>query len=397
MNAAPPTPLKGIRVVDLSHAWAGPTCTTLLGDMGAEVIKIEPFAGDSFRIAADGALFVNINRNKRGICLDLKKDEGLEIVRKLLKKGDVFIENFVPGTVERLGLGYEEVKRLNPGIIYCSISGYGQDGPFRDRPGYDPVAQAMSGIMEAQGEPGGGPVRILPATIDYCSGINVAFGIACSLLERQKTGKGQRIEVSLLDVALNQMSPYVTTYSRTGELPQKMGSGHTAWAPYEAFPARDGLVLIAVITDQMWQNLCKALDLAEMGSDPRYATIPLRRQHREELVKALRKITAQYESLDLEARLLAKHVPCAKIRNVGEIVEEAHVKGRGILEDVDYPKLGKIKTVKGPIFFSGRPLETRRQAPLLGEHTREVLQELGYSEELIDDLLAKKIILQNRP
>jgi crotonobetainyl-CoA:carnitine CoA-transferase CaiB-like acyl-CoA transferase len=231
MNSGPPTPLKGIRVVDVTHAWAGPACTTLLGDMGADVIKIEPFAGDSFRILSDGALFVNINRNKRGICLDLKKGEGLEIVRKLLKKGDVFIENFVPGTVKRLGLGYEEVSRVNPGIIYCSISGYGQDGPFRNRPGYDPVAQAMSGIMEAQGDPGGGPVRILPATIDYCSGINVAFGIVASLLERQKTGKGQRIDVSLLDVALNQMSPYVTAYSRTGELPQKMGSGHTAWAP----------------------------------------------------------------------------------------------------------------------------------------------------------------------
>jgi crotonobetainyl-CoA:carnitine CoA-transferase CaiB-like acyl-CoA transferase len=396
MDAQPPTPLKGVKVVDLTHAWAGPTCTTMLGDLGADVVKIEPFSGDSFRIAADGALFVNINRNKRGICVDLKKAEGLEIVLRLLRKADVLVENFLPGTVERLGLGYKEVSRFNPGIIYCSISGYGQEGPFRDRPGYDPVAQAMSGIMEAQGEPGGAPVRILPATIDYCAGINVAFGIVCSLLERQKTGKGQRIDVSLLDVALNQMSPYVTAYSRTGELPQKMGSGHTAWAPYEAFPARDGLVLIAVITDQMWQNLCKALDLKEMADDPRYASIPLRRQNREELVKALRKITPQYESRDLEARLLARDVPCAKIRNVGEIVEEPHVKMRRILEDVDYPKMGKIKTVKSPIFFFGEPPQTRRQAPLLGEHTKEVLRELGYQDEGIEDLISKKIVLYHR-
>lgn len=396
MSGQPPTPLKGMKVVDLTHAWAGPTCTTLLGDMGADVFKIEPFSGDTFRIAAEGSLFVNMNRNKRGIVVDLKKEEGLQIVQKLLERADIFVENFLPGVVERLGLGYEEVSRLNPGIIYCSISGYGQSGPFRDRPGYDPVAQAMAGIMIAQGEPGGPPVRILPATIDYCAGINVAFAVVISLLERQKTGKGQRIDVSLLDVALNQMSPYVTAYSRTGELPQKMGSGHTAWAPYEAFPARDGMVLIAVITDQMWQNLCKALNLKDMADDPRYSSIPLRRQNREELVKALREITQQYESLELESKLLAMDVPCAKIRNIGEIVEEPHVKMRQILEDVIYPKMGKIKMVKTPIFFFGEPPQTRRQAPLLGEHTKEVLRELGYSDKVIDALIEKKIVLQHK-
>jgi crotonobetainyl-CoA:carnitine CoA-transferase CaiB-like acyl-CoA transferase len=397
MSTQPPTPLKGIKVVDMTHAWAGPTCTTLLGDMGADVIKVETLTGDTFRIAAEGALFVNMNRNKRGIALDLKQKEGLEIILKMLSKADVFVENFLPGSMDRLGIGYEAVSQKNPGIIYCSISGYGQTGPFRDRPGYDPVAQAMAGIMAAQGEPGGPPIRILPATIDYCAGINAAYGIVISLMERQRTGKGQRIDIALLDVALNQMSPYVTRYTMNGEEPERMGSGHTAWAPYEAFPTRDGPVLIAVTTDQMWQNLCKALDLREMGSDPRYAKLPGRKQHKEELVKTLRGITVQYGSLELEAKLLARDVPCAKIRTVGEIIREPHVQSRKILEDVDYPKMGKIQTVKTPAFFFGQPPATRLQAPFLGEHTREVLGELGYSQEAIDDLIAKKIVLDYKP
>lgn len=386
--------LKGIKVVDLTHAWAGPSCTMLLGDMGAEVIKVESLTGDTFRVAGEGSMFVNINRNKRGISLNLKKREGLEIILKLLRKADVFVENYLPGAMDRLGLGYEAISHLNPGIIYCSISGYGQTGPFRENPAYDPITQAMSGIMVCTGEPDGPPVRVLPAMIDSGAGKNGAFAIVLSLMDRQKTGKGQRIDIAMLDVALTEMSLYITKYSMTGELPERMGSGHTNWAPYEAFPARDGMVLICVTTEQMWKNLCKALELKDLDSDTRYSTRDGRRQNRKELVAALKKVTQQYGSQELESKLLAMDVPCARLRSVADIIQEPHVQVRQILEHVDYPTMGKIITVRNPIFLSGQSAPTRLQAPMLGEHTNEVLRELGYSDKEIDDFIEKGVALQ---
>jgi crotonobetainyl-CoA:carnitine CoA-transferase CaiB-like acyl-CoA transferase len=366
----------------------------LLGDMGAEVIKVESFAGDQFRLPMEGAHFVNFNRNKRGIALDLKKREGKEIVLRLASKADVFVENFLPGALERLGLGYDTISQLNLRIIYCSISGFGQTGPYRERPAYEPILQAMSGIMDTTGESDRPPVRIRPAMIDYCTGLNAAFGIVVSLIEREKTGHGQRIDVALLDVAINPMSPYVTHYKRTGELPKREGSAQPTAAPFQAFETRDGLIYIGAGTDEMWGNLCRALELQDLGSNPRYATRQGRVEHREELAEKLNKVTKEYESQDLENKLLAVDVPCAKIRTIGEIIQEPHVQSRGILEEVEYPMLGKIVTIKTPIFFSGKPTPTRLRAPLLGEHTREVLIELGYSDQEIEDLITKRIVIQ---
>jgi len=388
-------PLENVKVVDLTHAWAGPACSVLLGDMGADVIKVEPLAGDFYRVSMDGSLFVSINRNKRSIALNLKIHEGLQIILRLLKNADVLIENFSPGTMDRIGLGYAEVSKVNPGIIYCSISGFGQNGPYRERRGYDPVAQAMSGIMIATGEPGRPPVRILPAMIDYGAGIHAAYGIVTSLLARQESGRGERIDVSLLDVGINQMAPYITHFSRTGEMPTRAGSGHMSWAPYQAFGTRDGYVLIAVTTEKMWKGLCEALHLNHLGNDVRYSTLKGRVMHKNELVEEMGRMTKDYDSDALEAKLLAAGIPCSKLMNVGEVIEDPHVQMRGLVEDVSYPGMGKIKVVRTPIHFSGGFPETRLKPPLLGQHTTEILREMGYSEQEIRRFIEGGIALQS--
>jgi len=379
-------PLKGVKVIDFSHAWAGPTCTMLLGDAGADTIKVEPTTGDFYRTAMDGAVFINVNRNKRSIALDLKTNEGRRIALKLLERADVLVENFVPGVMDRLGLGYQTISKMNPRMIYCSISGFGQEGPYHKRPSFDPVAQAMSGIMLATGEPDRPPVRILPPMLDYSAGIHAAYGIVIALLNREQTGKGERIDISLMDIGIVQMGAFVTHYTMTGELPERMGSAHKAWAPYQAFEASDGWVLIAVASDEMWLNLCKVLKLEDLGNDSRYATPQSRRKHRRELAELLTKVTRQYRARELESLLSEAGVPSGQLRNIAEVMEDPQVKARHLIDDIEYPGLGKIKVVKNPIFFSGHAPRTQLQAPQLGEHTAAVLAELGYSEAEIQRL-----------
>jgi crotonobetainyl-CoA:carnitine CoA-transferase CaiB-like acyl-CoA transferase len=387
-------PLSKIKILDFSQAVAGPSCSLVLADMGADVVKVEPPGGDHFRPAAAGCLFVNYNRNKRGIVVNLKKEGSREIVWRMAERADVLLENFVPGTMDKLGLGWETVSKLNPRLVYCSISGFGQQGAYRGRPAYDPILQAMSGIMEATGEADRPPVRILPAMIDYTAGLNAAFAIVVSLMERMTTGKGKRLDIALMDVALTPMGPYAAKFKRTGELPARAGSAQPAWVPYQNFETQDGLLLIAVSTDPMWQKICKALKLEGPAADPRFSTLEGRRQHRTEIIEAIRQVTRRFKRDDLERILLEADVPCGKVLNVGEIIADPNVQARGILEEVDYPTMGRMLTVRTPIFFGGQTAPTRRNAPLLGEHTEELLKEAGYAGEEIQRFLVEGVVKQ---
>jgi len=384
-------PLKGIRVADFTQVIAGPACSMLLADMGADVIKIEPLAGDFWRKTVSGSAFLNFNRNKRGIAINLKTPQGHEAVMKIVAKSDVLIENFTPGTMDKLNLGYERTSQVNPKIIYCSISGFGQDGPYRDRPGYDPVAQAMSGIMLNTGEFDGPPVRVLPTMVDYLAGNHTAYAITLALMDQEKTGQGKRIEVSLLDVAIMQMGQFVALYTMKGELPVRMGSGYLAAAPYQAFETKDGYVFIAVTTDEMWKNLCRALKLDHFLKNPKYANLDGRCQSRPELAADVTKVTKQYGSQELESILVAANVPCGRLMNIDEIIQDPHVQHRNIMADIEDPQKGKVKIIKTPIFVSGKAPEVQRRPPLLGEHTAEVLAEVGYSQEEIRELLEKGV------
>jgi len=389
--------LQGVKVVDLTSVIAGAFGTMILGDMGADVIKIEPPEGEHYRYVVDGAILLAMNRNKRGVALDLRGKEGQEIALKLVSKADVFMENFVPGTADKLGLGYDKVSQVNPRIIYCSVSGFGQSGPYSQRPAYDPVAQAMSGIMIATGEPDGKPCRQVTSFIDMTASLYAVCAILGCLLDREKTGKGQRIDVSLLDTAVSAMGYYITQHSFTGKLPSRAGSGHIAWPLFQAFDTKDSPIWIGVSTDKFWAAFCQALSLDELGSDPRYSKDGGRREHRDELVAKVSKICKQYSSAELESRLAAAGVPCGRLLNVGEVSQDPQIQLRQLIEEWDYPGKGKIKTVRTPLMISGELPETRMQTPHLGEHTGQVLRELGYSEEEIQQFIEKGVAVQYKP
>jgi crotonobetainyl-CoA:carnitine CoA-transferase CaiB-like acyl-CoA transferase len=389
--------LQGIKVIDLSAVASGPFATMLLGDMGADVVKIEPLKGEHIRYVMDGAFLLALNRNKRGIALDLRTKEGHEIALKLVKTADVFIENFMPGTIDKLGLGYDRVVQVNPRIIYCSISGFGQEGPYSRRPAYDPVAQAMSGIMIITGEPDRPPVRQATSLVDMTSGLYAVSAILACLLDREKTGKGQRIDIALLDTAVSAMSYYITHHSITGKLPSRTGSGHAVFTPYQAFDTKDRPIWIGASTDRFWVAFCQALGLDELARDSSYSTIEERSKHRTELVRKVSEVCKQYTSDELESRLVAANVPCGKLLNVDEVSQDIQIKFRNLIEEWDYPGKGLIKTVRAPIMISGELPETRMKTPQLGEHTSQVLAELGYSEQEIQQLIEKGIAIQYEP
>ena len=380
--------MQNIKVVDLSHALAGPFCTMLLADMGAEVIKIEHPHGDHFRAAISGGYNAAVNRNKRGICLDLKQDAAKEVVRRLIKRGDVVMESFTPGTIDRLGLGYEVAKEINPGIIFCSISGFGQTGPYRNLPGYDVIAQAMSGIMMCTGQPDGPPVRIGPSLIDIGAGMYTVIGILQALMERERTGQGQRIEVSLLETALSWMAPFIARYSISGELPGRIGSALAAFSPYQVYKAKDKYVFIGASTELSWVALCEILNLEHLIDDPRFSSMENRIDNRSELNELIEKALTELTADEVVTKLRKARVACSPVMTLAESLEDPHIKERGLLTELNHPEYGPIIQTRTPIVRSGKMPEIRSGAPLLGQHTLEVLTMLEYSESEIEDLIS---------
>lgn len=386
--------LEGIKVVDFTQAAAGPFGAMLLGDMGADVIKVEPLTGDHFRAMFKGIWASSINRNKRSIAVDLRSPEGKEIARKLIAEADVMLEAFVPGVMDKLGLGYEEVKKINPGIIYCSISGYGQDGPYSKRPGYDICAQCESGLLAATGEEGRPPVRVGSSLIDYGTGLYSAFAIMVALRHRDKTGQGQQIDTSLLDTGVSFMNYWITIYSVTGENPKRVGSGHAMAAPYQVFESKDLPVFIGITSDKNFREFCSAFKCEELANDPRFMTHDERCKNREALVPLAQNSIKQFTREEILEKMAAAGIPSAPVLTVGEVIEDPHVKARNMIVDVDYPGIGKIKIPNMPFRMSETPGTIRRTMPALGEHTLEILKEAGYTEEQTKKLIEGKVVLQ---
>jgi crotonobetainyl-CoA:carnitine CoA-transferase CaiB-like acyl-CoA transferase len=390
--------LDGVRVLDLSRVLAGPFCGMLLADMGADVIKVEDTgAGDESRTwpphkGGESAAYLVINRNKRDLTLDLKAPEGADILRTLVKRADVLIENFRTGTMESFGLGYDALSAINPGLVYCSISAFGRTGPRKDGAGYEALMQAFSGIMSITGEPNGAPVRAGVSFLDLTTGIFSALGICNALLYRAKTGLGQRVDGSLLETAVTLLNYHAEGFLLTGNVPKALGSSHPSLAPYCNFRCRDGQwVFIAGANDRFWQRLVAALDLVPLR-DARFATNLGRVRHRDDLEKAVADAIATYDREPLLKLLEDGGVPATPVNTVEQVMNDPQTAARQMIERVLHPKLGEIPVIGTPTKYSRMRPGVRRPAPLQGEHTDEVLAECGYSAETIGELRAKKVV-----
>jgi crotonobetainyl-CoA:carnitine CoA-transferase CaiB-like acyl-CoA transferase len=391
----PLLPLNGLKVLDFSHAADGPMCALMLADAGADVIKAEPLHGEIYRHAGAGAVFYNANRNKRGLALNLQAPEGQEIARRLAAKADVLVESYTPGTAARLGIGYQAISEFNPRIIYCSLSGFGQTGPYSHRPAYDPLTQAMSGFMSITGEPGRPPVRVAPGVIGLGAAFMGAYGILLALAAREKTGRGQLVDVSLFDTAVFFMSPFMTAYSFLGMAPPKMGSGNAMFVPYQCFECSDRYIFIGAANEHFWHGMCSALAFTELENDPRYATTDKRLANRDSLVEELAGRLKHMAAADVLPRLEQAGVPCAPLLEVPEVMQDPQVKSRGMFMDLEYPGIGKTTVANIPVTGTGLERAAPTRAPLIGEHTQEILLGAGYTEEQIDALADKRVILRH--
>lgn len=391
-------PLEGVRVVDLSQGAAGPVCTQLLGDFGADVIKVEPPGGEwgrqlgpPFYPLPDGthtaAAYVGMNRNKRSVMVDLKRREGLEVVLRLADQADVFVESFRPGVAERLGLGVSALQQRNPQLVYCSISAFGQYGPWRDRPGVDGVVQAMSGLMSVTGTEDGPPVKVGVPAADMVGGFLAAVGILLALVCRQRTGLGQVVDLSLLDALLAFQTVPLAMFFCAGEPPRRSGSAAPYAAPNEAFPTRDGYVMVAAYSPDRWRKLCQVLDRPELASDPRFSTNELRVRNRAALREVLNPIFRTRTTREWMQALEAADILCAPLLTYPELVNSQHVAERQMVVELVHSLAGTARVAGIPIQLSRTPGRVSRPAPLPGEHTVEVLRETGYSPGEVDELL----------
>ena len=383
-------PLAGIRVLDFTRVLAGPSASLALADLGAEVIKVEPpGTGDETRTfppfrEGESHYFLAINRGKKSIVIDLKTEAGVHLAKDLAAKSDIVIENYRPGVMDRLGLGYETLRAVNPGLIYCAISGFGQTGPLRDRPSFDITLQAMSGALSVNGDPDGLPTKLGIPLGDLVGGINGPIGILAALHERNRTGKGRLIDVSLMDGLIGMLGYIAQLAFFTGEDPTRQGSQHPNLVPYGIFPASDGAIVIACLTNAFWARICKALAMPEYTDDPRYDTLEKRRDARE-AVNALVSERTQTRTVDELSALFEEHqVAHAPILGVSEALSQPQAQARGMVVDVEHAKLGSIPIVNRSIRYEGADQPAPAAPPVLGEHTAGILTDvLGLSEEAI--------------
>ncbi|MBA7604441.1 Acetyl-CoA:oxalate CoA-transferase [subsurface metagenome] len=393
-------PLKGIRVIDLSRHLAGPYCSMLLADMGAEVIKVEqPGKGDETRtygppfIEGESVYFLSVNRNKKSITVNFKQDEGKDIIHRLIKKSDVSIENFRPGTLDKHGLGYNNAARINPKIIYASISGFGQTGPEKRRPGYDLSIQGMGGIMSLTGDPSGPPYKVGTSIADILAGIYTCQGILLALIARSKTGKGQLVDISLLDCQVSLLTYQAGIYFATGSVPRRIGNQHPTICPYETFKASDGYINIAVGNNKLWHKFCDLLGLDETENDPRFSSNPKRVENRDELFTIIEKIISAKKSTEWLKLFDEEEIPAGPILTVDKTVNHPQVQAREMVADITHPKAGQIKLTGIPVKLSDTPGSIENPPPLLGQHTDEILSDvLGYSKAEITELRKSEVI-----
>lgn len=392
-------PLEGTVVLDATQVMAGPFCTLLLADMGADIIKVEkPRGGDDSRsmgppfIRGESAAFLAVNRNKRSVVLNLKSEEGREVFRRLARRSDILVENFRPGTMEGLDLHYEAIQKINPTIIYCSVSGFGQTGPYRSRGGFDLVAQGMSGLISVTGHPGSPPAKVGVPISDLNAGIFAAYGILAAYVHRLKTGVGQQVDTSLLEGAIAYTFWESSIYFATGEIPPPMGSAHRLNAPYQVFETKDGALSIGAANQSTWEKLCKVLDREDLARDPRFLTNADRVRHYRKLADILQPLFLQRKRGEWLELLEAAGVPAGPIYNMAQVYEDPHVRDRGMLVELDHPVAGKIKNIGIPVKLSVTPAQIRHPAPLLGQHTDEVLLWLGLDHSEISRLRESGVI-----
>lgn len=399
-----PGALAGIRVLDLTQVMAGAYCSMLLADMGADVIKIErPEGGDDTRRMSRGSdvelspAFNAMNRNKRGLAVDLKDPRGAEVVRRLARDADVLVENFRPGLLDRLGLGQEALRAKNPSLIYCSISGFGATGPYAGRGGYDLVAQAMSGLMSMTGEPGRPPVKVGVPICDLNAGVFAAYGVLSAYVHRLRTGEGQFVDTSLLEAGIAYTVWETAMFFSLGDVARPMGSAHRLSAPYEALPTADGWIAIGAANQRNWERLCAALDRQTLTVDPRFADNPGRMKHRIELAGELATRLRTRPTAEWLEVLKAAGVPSGPLYDIEQVYADPHVQARDMLVETVHPRMGTVRHIGAPVKLSGTPSTIRRPAPLLGEHSREVLAEAGMAAEEIEELLSAGVLLTTPP
>ncbi len=393
-------PLEGLRVIDLTRVLSGPYCTMQLGDLGAEVIKVEqPGKGDDTRAFApphqgdQAAYFLSVNRNKKSITLDMKSDRGKEVLWRLIETGDILVENFRPGAMDRLGFGYAAVKKRRPSMIYASISGFGGTGPQKDRPGYDVIVQGEAGIMDITGPSDGAPYKVGAAIGDLVSGLYAVQGILAALYTRKETGAGQHVGISMYEAVASLLTFNASIFFATGNSPRRRGNEHPTIVPYATFEAADGWINLGVANDDLWQRFCTAAEREDLKNHPRFAKAPDRVRNREELVPIVEALIKERTRDEWLQRLDKAGVPSGAIRTVGEVCESDLLRARGMVAEMQHASAGTVKAIKNAVHLSDTPLEAYTAPPTLGQHTREVLTGLlGYSGSEFDALAREKVI-----